>query len=204
MLAALPLVLLLFGAVELVAAALTVLESPTAATAAAVGEPQFLLAVTVAVVFGALESTRSTRLLIAGGAVAALLARIVLTICTFALGGPELTASQSLLNTAGLGLGIAIAAWAVRGLVLNRDLASVTVAPQPAPAGPRPGAPAGMGEPTRSPMTGAEPHPTSPSTPVNPGLRGPQHPGSWSTATTPWPRADEDDPDGTLIRPPRR
>lgn len=200
--AALPLVLLLFGAVELVAAVLTVVESPTAVTAAEVGAPQFLLAVTVAALFGALESTRSTRLLIAGGAVAALVARIVLTICTFALGGPELTASQSLLSTAGLGLGIAIAALAVRGLVLNRDLA--TTVPQDAQPAPATGVPAGMGAPTRDLLTGMQPDPTSPSTPVNPGALGQPQRGVWSTATTPWPRADEDDPDGTLIRPPRR
>ena len=184
--AVVPVVLIIFGAVELLAAVLTLVESPTAATAAELNAPVFLLPVTVAVALSAVESNRSSRLAVAGGAAAALLARLVLTICTFAMGGPEITAAQSLLSTAGLGLGIALAAVAVRGLIMNRDLASAVedvamAAPPPVDA------PAGPEAPMRAPMTG----------PANAA-------GPWSTATTPWPRADEDDPDGTLIRPPRR
>lgn len=41
--------------------------------------------------------------------------------------------------------------------------------------------------------------------PQTPSEQQPQHsPGTWTTSTTPWPRADEEDPNGTLIRPPYR
>lgn len=52
--------------------------------------------------------------------------------------------------------------------------------------------------------------PSSPTTPVTAGVArraesSPQSPQSmWSQVGSPWPRAVEDDPDGTLLRPPRR
>lgn len=46
--------------------------------------------------------------------------------------------------------------------------------------------------------------PTPPSSPEPMPEPAPARGGPWQTATTPWPRANEDDPNGTLIRPPHR
>lgn len=44
--------------------------------------------------------------------------------------------------------------------------------------------------------------PGSPATPADAELQ--HRTGRWQTVATPWPRANEDDPNGTLIRPPHR
>lgn len=59
----------------------------------------------------------------------------------------------------------------------------------------------------RVPPPGSPP-PTSPATPISQPIRPARvTPGTgamWNQVASPWPRAVEDDPDGTLVRPPRR
>lgn len=199
MLVVVPMVLLVFGAVELVAGLLTVLADPSAQSAAELNVPAFLLPVTIAVVLSTVQSTRWSRMLVAAGAAVALVARVGLGVASFALtGAGDLSASASLLSTAGLGTGLAVTAVAVRALFVHRDLAEEPATPAHGGVVPTP-------TPAHPNRPGAQPRPASPTTPVNPG--GPSRPpreSRWSTATTPWPRADESDPDGTLIRPPHR
>ena len=96
---------------------------------------------------------------------------------------------------AGCLVGLALVAWALVRVQRNRDLATA----QPEPARYPGHELIGVVEPPQS----ASPGPAvSPSTPV--AAPQPASHGQWRTATTPWPRADEDDPHGTLIRPPRR
>ncbi|QXT63692.1 hypothetical protein [Tessaracoccus palaemonis] len=58
------------------------------------------------------------------------------------------------------------------------------------------------GDLATAPARGPVP-PASAATPVHAPRPAPGA-GRWDRATTPWPRVDEDDPDATLIRPPRR
>lgn len=78
-------------------------------------------------------------------------------------------------------LGIALAVWASAELARPvRSRVSVSVS-----------------SPELAPDITAEPHQKDPT--INPPPAG-----SWSHGLTPWPRAEETDPDGTLIRPRRR
>lgn len=177
---ALPLVLLVAALTEAVAVVADLLADPSAAHAAQLNHPTLLLSVTAAVLLAERESVRWSRIAVAAGAAAALLMRAGLVGASFALGGPRPTLPATLLSVAGLILGLALLAATVRSLQRHRDLAE-DPEPEPLPAAPGPTRP-------RHPAAAPAPLATGP----------------WATATTPWPRADEDDPDGTLIRPPRR
>ena len=192
MLVAMPLVMLVVGAIDLLATVAGAVIERTAPVAASLNLPASLLPVTMAVVFASIAGGRRTRIAVAFGAFVALVARIGLTIGTFALPG-EVSSTAMLQSVAGLGLGIVVLAWSVRELLVNKDLHSAQPALAPAPPAPT------SATPPPAPHSG----PTSPATPVAVApMKRPA--GPWATATTPWPRANEDDPNGTLIRPPRR
>lgn len=105
---------------------------------------------------------------------------------------------------------------AVAGLILG--LAGVLVAAFALLGDQRPVRPTATEQgtpPTRPPAPPAAPaqNDDGHTTVINPGRQNgsPRTPpdadradGGWATATTPWPRANEADPDGTLIRPPHR
>ncbi|WP_143570904.1 hypothetical protein [Tessaracoccus sp. ZS01] len=107
------------------------------------------------------------------------------------------------LSVTALVVGLGVVAWGVTTVVR----VSAMAAPQPPPVRQ---APAQLPPPESAPTP--EGHSTvinpkrepagSPQTPSEQQSQRP--PGTWSTSTTPWPRADEEDPNGTLIRPPSR
>lgn len=105
-----------------------------------------------------------------------------------------------------LGLALAGAALGL-GVVLPGVLSLAAAARR------RPAAAVAAPIPARIPSPVAAPEPAGEgSTVINPRHRPPTRPaatapppaGGWSTVGSPWPRADEDDPHGTLIRPPHR
>lgn len=190
-----PLVFLTLGVLEALAMGISLVSEPsTAGFAAAAGASSFV-PVTVAVVFATLlpasPRARSVKGAVAVVALAFAVARVILLVLVFAGGG----AARALPLASGLGavigtvVGIALAAWAI---VDHRQAVPVPAAvtpeavPEAAPASPATPSVARDHRPLRPvPAAGA---------PVT----------EWHRGTTPWPRKDEDDPEGTLIRPPRR
>lgn len=194
-------VLLVAGTVEIVASVIHLGDAGAAALAAH-GAPSSLLPFTLAAVAAAFCGRRA-RILAFFGSAAALIARVVM-MSLLVVPGWYLGLGDALGMTAGLLTGIAALGWTLFLVVGNRDLAdSDEGAAPPAITQPRWSGPAV--DPV-TPNSAADRPAESPSTPV----ARPQHAqtdsraGSWATASTPWPRAVEDDPNGTLIRPPRR
>lgn len=93
---------------------------------------------------------------------------------------------------------VLLALWALVDALRRRDAARARAA---APAIPAPRMLPPLTAPDASPGTStirrAGPSRTPASAPVLPGQ-------SWRSVGSPWPRAVEEDPDGTLVRPPRR
>ena len=117
---------------------------------------------------------RAARIATFFAAAAALVLRLVLIIVQAVA---IATPAAMLGSVAGLLLGAALLTLALLQVQARSDLAKA---------------------PARGPVS-----PASASTPVHAPRPAPGT-GRWDKATTPWPRADEDDPDATLIRPPRR
>lgn len=202
-------ILLLGGALEITGAILDVSANGVGAVAAHSG-PGALLPFTAAALLGSVGG-RSARIAGFFGAIVALVARLVL-VALLLVPGWTLVAHQLFTAAAGIVTGIAVAGFALCLVLRHRDLSN---APAPAEvpsaqqttqrqqAQPRP-----QPRPAPVPAQATSPArrgPESPATPVDEGLRARTgKPGAWATARTPWPRANEEDPNGTLIRPPRR
>lgn len=198
-------ILLLGGALEITGAILDVSANGVGAVAAHSG-PGALLPFTAAALLGSVGG-RSARIAGFFGAIVALVARLVL-VALLLVPGWTLVAHQLFTAAAGIVTGIAVAGFALYLVLRHRDLSNAPAPaevpsarqttqrqqaqPRPAPVPAQPSSPARRG-------------PESPATPVDEGLRARTgNPGAWATARTPWPRANEEDPNGTLIRPPRR
>lgn len=187
-------VLLLAAGLEAVASVLA-LASDGARSVPAYGGPAALLPVTVAVLL-AWVGARTVRIAALFGSVAGLVLRLVFVTLLLAP-GRSFTIVEILTVVSGAVTGLGLAALALCLVVRHHDLAD-----EPVPeAAPRPG-------PWPVPVAVNAPRglPESPSTPVNLGRRPDARArrGGWATTSTPWPRAVEEDPNGTLIRPPRR
>ncbi len=142
--------------------------------AVALGHPAALLPFTLASLV-ATFSGRRHRIAAFFGATGALATRVVASLLVVLGSGPDLVGLLEVV--AGLLTGVGVFFWTLFLVLHNRDLSEL--APPSGPPQPPSVSPCG------DPATGVAP-------------------GNWATAGTPWPRADEDDPDGTLIRPPRR
>lgn len=192
-------VLLGAGAAELLAYTLAALSQPTAQSVLGANAPHAFLPVALAVALTG--GTRFTRIAGLAGAFVALVARALFLGLSFlpAFRFAELPVSSLLLQLAGVGLGLGVFVAALVRVLKHRDLS--VASPHGAPAAPAqhsavaPTAPISPTGPAR---------PSSPATPVDAPRAQAQRSGAWATAGTPWPRANEDDPNGTLIRPPRR
>ena len=186
-------VLIVAGIAETAAVVAGVVTGYGPRSALALAQPAALLGPTLAVVVAS-HGGRVARIAALFAAVAALAVRIggavLLTRARWAGDMADVVSA-----VAGCLVGLALVAWALVRVQRNRDLATA----QPEPARYPGHELIGVVEPPQS----ASPGPAvSPSTPV--AAPQPASHGQWRTATTPWPRADEDDPHGTLIRPPRR
>ncbi|MEO7588027.1 MAG: hypothetical protein ABIS84_08365 [Arachnia sp.] len=207
----LPIILLALGFVEL-SAIIPVAFDPldVGGTAAMLG-PSAFLPVSLGVVWAALLPPTGFALAIkavtAVGAAAFTAIRGVL-IGVWWRDSDALGWSTGGLVLAGFLLGLTLAAWAFVDARATRE--SLRTAPGvPVPAAPaRPAAPLTVrtadAVPPSSPTT-----PTRPTSPASALVGGGapvpvQQQAAWQSVSTPWPRRDEADPDGTVIRPPRR
>lgn len=222
---ALPLVLLTLGVLELGAVGLTVVRAADATGIALAAGPGALVPVTLAVVFATLlrPTPRAVRVraITAVGAAVFLVARVGLVAAAVLSGGPAVSAGSMLGAASGVVLGLSLAVWSAiesRAAQLGlRPVAAPLTRERPAtePARPLPvdvPSPQTITSPGPRPRVTAPrpraaltPHPVSQATPP---ARFPErtNPGAvpWHRGSTPWPRSNEDDPDGTLLRPPRR
>lgn len=195
----LALALLVVGLTEAVAVGWLVARDGVAAVSPVVGSPQLLWPVWLAVVLTVLSSAIHQPVRYAVALVALLVGSFragvhVLVLAETPLADdPVVAVLQSVPALFGP---LILALWAVVDALRRRD---VPVAPRPAQVqGP--------------PLLGVPPvralPPTSPTTPISQPIRpGGVSPGTgamWNQVASPWPRAVEDDPDGTLVRPPRR
>lgn len=167
----------------------------------------------------------------AAGAAFFALARIVL-VATVASATPGLAIAQVLTLVSGTVMGVVLAGWAAveyrTSLAAVRDAStpvprpesSTTAAPVSPTRPPASATSAGALHPVSAASAGvqgpsrelaARPHapvPRSAATPVvvsRPGQNAHNATAlAWRRGSTPWPRKNEDDPDGTVIRPPRR
>lgn len=170
---------------------------------------------------------------IAAGAAVFALARIIL-VTAVASTAPGLSMAQVLTLVSGTVLGLVLAGWAVAGhraavTAVWTGLDDVpspasTSVPTPSPVPSASASSAGLRHPTSAPRPNMEhgapartsapngrPHapvPRSAATPAvvaRPGQNGHNATAlAWRRGSTPWPRKNEDDSDGTVIRPPRR
>lgn len=221
---ALPLVLLTLGVLELGALGLTVVRAADATGIALAAGPGALVPVTLAVVFATLlrPTSRAVRVraITAVGAAVFLLARLGLVATAVLSGGPALPAASMLGAASGLVLGLSLAVWsAIEFRAAQLCLRPVAPPSRQQPAA-EPARPSPVDVPNPQtitspgprprvtaprPRAALTPHPVSQATPP---ARFPERtsPGAvpWHRGSTPWPRGNEDDPDGTLLRPPRR
>lgn len=160
-------------------------------------------------------------------------ARVGLAVALVTSGAP-LGVGDLLTLVSGTVLGLALALWsaieyrAAQLLVIEVarlregdpvDLREPDTMPSPAPApvasptAPPAPAPAGLVHEAAMPLSAPTPttviRPAAPRAARQPSLTPTTAPASpaaslWHRGSTPWPRMNEDDPDGTLLRPPRR
>lgn len=212
-------VLLLAGLIE-VASVIVKVSGGGAAAVAGLAGPALLLPFTVASLLATVGG-RATRIAACFGATVAFVVRLVL-VGLLLVPGWRFPPAAVLENIAGAVTGLGLLGFTLYLVLRHRDLSNEPVeeaAQAPSVLQPRPAAqPPAQATPSRSAApspvavaTTARPGPQrrlpeSPSTPVDVSLRarGVNPGGPWATASTPWPRANEDDPNGTLIRPPRR
>lgn len=186
-------VLIVAGGAEAAAAVAGVVTGYGPRSALALAQPAALLGPTLAVIV-AFYGGRIARIAALFAAAAALAIRIggvvLLTRDRWAGDAGDVASAVG-----GCLLGLALAGWALLKVQRNGDLATVKAEPSHYPGHEM----IGVADPA---ATGGRAAATSPATPV--AAPAAASPGEWRTATTPWPRANEDDPHGTLIRPPRR
>ena len=201
-------VLLLAGVAEIVAMALRLIVEGDSGVAAA-SSPGALLPFAFAVVLSLLGG-RVHRIAALIGAGVALIVRCAVASLLVAPGWhTDLAGAFDVVS--GLLTGLVVFVFAllvVRGQmsVTREDSAVSAIAPPRLPAPESPNASRPVSPLPLSPTEQREPGAVSPATPVDLSLkkRHSARSGAWATASTPWPRADEDDPNGTVIRPPRR
>lgn len=202
---ALPLVLLTLGVLELGGIVFSLVAADPTGIADA-GGPTAFVPVTLAVVFATLLRPSRRSVTVKGataiGALVFLLVRIGLVVGIALTDTAAVSLGAVLGVVSGTVLGLTLAAWAAMEFVAARLEVRRAAAPV---SGPSP-------VPTPSPVPVVRPdprvvrdHPASAATPaVGPPERRATGAVAWHRGSTPWPRKNEDDPDGTLLRPPRR
>ena len=154
----------------------------------AVAAPQALLPLTLAALAAGFGGRRA-RIASLFGATAGLIARAAsAALLIVSDGGPGPGGTAVL--AAGLATGAALVGWTLYLVQSHRDLSEPRDPSEPV---------------ARSPISALAPTdrraaPQAAAIALPQGRQG----AVWATASTPWPRADEDDPDATLIRPPRK
>ena len=207
----LPIILLALGCVELSALIPVAFDTLDVGGTAATLGPSAFLPVSLAVVWAALLPPTGFALAIksvtaVGAAAFTAIRGVLIGVRWRASDAPGWSTGGLVL--AGFLLGLTLAAWALVDARATR--ASLRIAAgTPVPA--TPGRPAA---PLRGRTADAAP-PSSPTTPTRPASSAPALAGggapmparqqpAWQSVSTPWPRRDEADLDGTVIRPPRR
>lgn len=187
----LPVVLLVAAILELIAVATVQVDALDVGGAASVLGPSAFLPLSLAVVWAAFLTPSRPALVVkaitAGGAAGFLAARLVLSLAWWT-GRTTAGWTASALIFASILLGVALLVWCCVDLVATRAALSATRTLTRSPASPA--------------VSAAESSPSGP-----PEVRAAAHPPTqpaWQSVSTPWPRRDESDPDGTVIRPPRR
>ena len=184
----LPLLFLVVGYLELAALMPVPFDTLQLAGTASLLGPASFLPVTLAVVWAALlpgsRFSLAVKVVTSLGAVGFTVARAVLVIVWW-MAAEEVGWSTGVLMVAGLLLGVSLSAWAFVDAIAMRGALRTPTTPRDAGAAVLPEA----GEP-ESPTTPTRPPAVQPPSPV------------WQSVSTPWPRRDESDPNGTLIRPP--
>lgn len=217
----LPLVFLTLGVLEFAAVVFTSVRTMEVPEVIAAIGPAGFIPVTMAVVFATLlpaeRSSVPHKATAAVGAAFFAGARIALLVLV-ATSADALTIQQLLVMISGAVMGIGLLAWQLT------DYKLAVKAPASRRGGRRPadGSPNFQPEPRPEPVAVAQspvepPHPVreAPRMVVRPTAPVPRVGGSvaespeasaakWHKGTTPWPRKNEEDPDGTLLRPPRR
>lgn len=200
-LSVLALALLVVGLIEAVAVGWIVARDGVAATGTIVGAPQLLWALWAAVVLTVLSNAihQGVRYAVALGALLVGSFRAGVHVLVLAEMLPAADPVLVVLRSVPALLApLILALWAVIDALRRRPAPSAVTRPVRAE----------VSVPLRVPPMRAV-VPSSPTTPIS---RGP-HPGAgvtrnaepvWNRVSSPWPRAVEDDPDGTLVRPPRR
>ncbi|GAB3820221.1 hypothetical protein GCM10028820_25620 [Tessaracoccus terricola] len=227
---ALPLVFLTLGVLELGGIIYSLVAADPMGIAAA-GGPTAFVPVTLAVVFATLLRPSRRSVTVKGatavGALVFFLVRIGLVAGIVLTDTDAVSLGAVLGVVSGIVLGLTLAAWAAMEFVAAR----LQVRQGPAPASrPSPAEAALPPSPASPPVRPVEADPGTVRThlsgrlprPVNPAVPAAPHPVSaatpaagpperratgavaWHRGSTPWPRKNEDDPDGTLLRPPRR
>src|SRR5690606_3363779 len=216
---ALPLVFLTLGVLELGGIIhFLVAADPTGIAAA--GGPTAFVPVTLAVVFATLLRPSARSVTVKGatavGASVFSLVRVGLVAGIVLTDTGAVSLGAVLGGVSGIVLGLPPAAWAAMEVGAAR--LEVRRASRPV-SGPSPAlapSPAPAPEAVSTHLSGSLPRPVSPSVPaaphpvsgVTPAAGPPERRATgavaWHRGSTPWPRKNEDDPDGTLLRPPRR
>ncbi len=218
----LPIALMLVALLELMALLPVPLDSLALGGVAAMLGPGSFLAMVIAVLWAAfLPPSRSALLVKAAtavGSVAVVVTKLVLVLLwwTGHSGGGPVGWSAVLLVLTGLVLGVVMLVWSVVDLSATRSVLaqqtssgipaqSASAAPSDPPV--RSATPARPPSPVTTVSASTPTRQSSPESAPEQQIRHPrpQAPSSqWRSVSTPWPRRDEADPDGTIIRSPRR
>ncbi|RMB62276.1 hypothetical protein [Tessaracoccus antarcticus] len=204
----LPIILLAVGFLELAALIPVAFDTLDVGGTAAMLGPSSFLPLSLAVVWAALLPPSGFALAVkaatAAGAVLFAAARVGLTTLWWR-DSPGMGWSTGTLALAGSAMGAALTVWAIVDALATRGALAETTA-TPSTAMPATAQTARVADTTLpgSPTTPARP--TSPTAPLAGGepVMPVRQPPVWQSVSTPWPRRDEADPDGTLIRPPLR
>lgn len=194
-------VLIAAGVAEIVGSVIELADGG-AMSVAAHSQPTSLLPLTLVVLIAGFGSRplRITAFFCAG---AALITRVVFA-SLLIVPGWNLGTASSVSVAAGLLTGAGVLAFSLLQVLRHRDLS------EEQPQAENEGADMPVASPPASnparPVHQSHRIPVSPSTPVDTSRQShaTRTAASWATTSTPWPRADEGDPNGTLIRPPRR
>lgn len=231
---ALPLVFLTLGVLELGGIVYSMVAADPLGIAAAGGPTAFVpvtLAVVFATLLRPSRRSITVKGATAVGAMLFFLVRVGL-VAGIALTATDSVSLGTVLGVvSGIVLGLTLAAWAAMEFLAARlevrggnvpGTAHSPVAPAsgPSPSTPPAPAPAAVAEPdpdtARTHISGRRPRPVNPAVPVAPHPASAPTPAArplerraagavaWHRGSTPWPRKNEEDPDGTLLRPPRR
>lgn len=193
--------ILLAAGIAEIAGSIVALADGGSSIITSLSQPTALFPLTLVVLIAGLGGRRQ-RIAALCAASGGFIVRVVLA-SLLMVPGWGLGLTQYLTVTAGLLTGAGLFTLALVPVLRNRDLADDAVTARTiAPANHTSAHPGAVAMPARA----GETVPVSPVTPIDHSRHLPatRDPARWATASTPWPRADETDPDGTLIRPPRR